>query len=53
MIVREAENSEMLRGYFMLKADEPDEVNRLTELLQSDGLWYDRALDAQEETDEL
>lgn len=37
----------------LLSADEPEELRRLSDLIQADGLRYERVLKAEEEVHEL
>ena len=51
--MKETQNSEEIRQRLGLLAEEAEELISLTELLQSDGLRYERVLNAEEEANEL
>ena len=51
--MREAENAEVIRSRGEFYAQELEDIIRLSDILQSDALRYDRHIDAEEDVYEL
>ncbi len=51
--MRESENAPLLKETVIFSADEAIRLSALSEMIENDGLRYERLLDAEEESDEL
>ena len=51
--MKESKNAGLLREKISFREDEADRLTDMSEMIENDGLRYERLLDAEEEFDEL
>ena len=51
--MRESENALLLKEKLSFSADEAERLSELSDMIENDGMRYERLLDAEEEFDEL